>query len=115
MRKNQNGNLFFPVWRRWDTNKLVAIIDGKAYRTLGSYSMWGTSGARVDIRKHIDTILRGLILFDSDNSNLLTTLEVIKLAQPDILIDSGKAALVALVLQDQQMDDTITVLPHMIY
>ncbi|RPB21756.1 hypothetical protein L211DRAFT_869773 [Terfezia boudieri ATCC MYA-4762] len=110
MGKTQNGNLFFPIRRGWDTNKLAAIIDGKAYRTLGSYSVWGASGGREDMREHIDAISRGSILVD--NSDLPATLEVVEPAQFDALIESGKAALVALVLEDQQMNDTINVLLH---
>ncbi|RPB23585.1 hypothetical protein L211DRAFT_849577 [Terfezia boudieri ATCC MYA-4762] len=112
MGKPQKGNLFFPIRRGWDTNKLAAIIDGKAYRTLGSYSVWEASEEKADIRKHIDAISKGSILFDSDNSDLPARLKVIKLAQLDTIIESGKAALVALVPEDQQMNDTINVLPH---
>ncbi|RPB17941.1 hypothetical protein L211DRAFT_852948 [Terfezia boudieri ATCC MYA-4762] len=115
MGKNQNGNLFFPIRRGWDTNKLAAIIDSKTYRTLGSYSVWGALGERADIGKHIDAILRSSILFDSNNSDLPTTLKVMKPAQLDTLIDSEKAALVALVPKNQQMNDTITVLPHITF
>ncbi|RPB24371.1 hypothetical protein L211DRAFT_849093 [Terfezia boudieri ATCC MYA-4762] len=108
----KNDKLFFPIQQGWDTNKVAAIIDGKAYRTLGSYSVWGTSGGRPDIRKHIDAISKGAILFDSDNAALPSRIEVIEPAHLDTLIESGKAALVALVLEDQQMNDTINVLPH---
>ncbi|RPB21823.1 hypothetical protein L211DRAFT_851056 [Terfezia boudieri ATCC MYA-4762] len=93
----KNDKLFFPIQQGWDTNKVVAIIDGKAYRTLGSYSVWGTSGGRPDITKHIDPISKGAILFDSDNAALPSRIEVIEPAHLDTLIESEKAALVALV------------------
>ncbi|RPB23592.1 hypothetical protein L211DRAFT_849583 [Terfezia boudieri ATCC MYA-4762] len=108
----KNDKLFFSIRQGWDTNKVAAIIDGKAYRTLGSYSVWGASGGRPDIRKHIDAISKGAILFDSDNAALPSRIEVIEPAHLDTLIESGKAALVALVPEDQQMNDTINVLPH---
>ncbi|RPB20027.1 hypothetical protein L211DRAFT_895487 [Terfezia boudieri ATCC MYA-4762] len=107
----KKGNLFFPVQKGWDSNKLAAIIDGKAYRTLGSYSLWGVPEASADMRKHIDAIARGSNLLES-GKDLPTTIKEIEPAELDTLIGSEKAAIVALVPKDQQMNDTISILPH---
>ncbi|RPB19796.1 hypothetical protein L211DRAFT_852905 [Terfezia boudieri ATCC MYA-4762] len=106
------GSLFFPIKEGWDTNKVAAIIDGKAYRTLGSYSIWGATEGRKDMREHVDAISRGLLLLDSANNNLPTTIQDVEPMQLDTFIMSGQAALVALVPENQQMNDTINVRPH---
>ncbi|RPB23593.1 hypothetical protein L211DRAFT_849584 [Terfezia boudieri ATCC MYA-4762] len=77
---------------------------------MGSYSIWGDSEQR-DIRKHTDAISKGSLLLDHP-ANLPSTIQNIEPAQLDTLIMSGEAALVALVPEDQQMNDTIKVLPH---
>ncbi|RPB19990.1 hypothetical protein L211DRAFT_852696 [Terfezia boudieri ATCC MYA-4762] len=104
-------NLFFPIWQRWDSNKVVAIIDGETYRTLESYSMWGKE--KENIRQHIDAIAKGHYLLEKQDENLLAVIVQVDPVHLDMLIQLGKAALVTIIPEDQQINDTINVLPHM--
>ncbi|RPB28791.1 hypothetical protein L211DRAFT_844865 [Terfezia boudieri ATCC MYA-4762] len=100
-------NLFFPIRQGWDSNKVAAIIDGKAYRTLGSYSIWGKGE-----EQHIDAIAKGRLLLEKQDENLPAAIVQVDPARMDTLIRSGKAVLVAVIPEDQQINDTINVLPH---
>ncbi|RPB19312.1 hypothetical protein L211DRAFT_853346 [Terfezia boudieri ATCC MYA-4762] len=103
-------NLFYPIWQGWDSNKVAAIIDGEAYRTLGSYSLWGKE--KEDSEQLVDVIAKGHRLLEKQDENLPAAIVQVDPARLDTIIRSGKAALVAMVTEDQQINDTITVLPH---
>ncbi|RPB20964.1 hypothetical protein L211DRAFT_851851 [Terfezia boudieri ATCC MYA-4762] len=98
-------NLFFPIRQGWDSNKVAAIIDGEAYRTLESYSIWGKE-------EHIDSIVKGRLLLEKQDENIPAEIVQVDPARMDTLIRSGKAALVTVIPEDQQINDTINVLPH---
>ncbi|RPB24378.1 hypothetical protein L211DRAFT_849104 [Terfezia boudieri ATCC MYA-4762] len=98
-------NLFFPIRQRWDSNKVAAIIDGEAYRTLESYSIWGKE-------EHTDSIAKGRLLLEKQDENIPAEIVQVDPARMDTLIRSGKAALVVVIPEDQQINDTITVLPY---
>ncbi|RPB18165.1 hypothetical protein L211DRAFT_854393 [Terfezia boudieri ATCC MYA-4762] len=100
-------NLFFLIRQEWDSNKVAAIIDGEAYRTLESYSIWGKE-------EHTDSIAKGCLLLEKQNENIQAEIVQVDPARMDILIRSGKVALVAVIPEDQQINDTINILPHMV-
>ncbi|RPB23571.1 hypothetical protein L211DRAFT_849557 [Terfezia boudieri ATCC MYA-4762] len=108
----RKDNLFFLIRQGWESNKIAAIIDSKAYRTLGSYSIWGLSEKEEDAIVHIDSLARGLCLFDGPGKDLPTSVDEVEPTHLESLIKSGEAALVALVPEEEQMNDTITVFLH---
>ncbi|RPB19991.1 hypothetical protein L211DRAFT_852697 [Terfezia boudieri ATCC MYA-4762] len=72
--------------------------------------MWGKE--KKDIGQYIDAIAKGHRLLKKQDENLLAAIVQVDPVCLDTLIRSGKVALVAIIPEDQQINDSINVLPH---